>query len=590
MLGKHFPIIETFAPSWLRFRRTLLRTPSPDFALRSLRDFAYSEDSSAHLLVSHLVQTEMSTPRRNAPRFPSSLPWQLGTLAALSLWLYWPTLFHLVGQWWHDPNFSHGFFVPLFSVFVIWQERARLARILPRPSWSGVIVLVVGLAVLVVGRLGAELFLDRSSMLLVLASAIILFGGWTSFRAVLFPWAFLLLMIPIPSIVFNQITFPLQLLASQVAAAVLPVLGVPVLREGNVINLPAMPLEVAEACSGIRSLMSLLALAIIYGYLTEKRLWIRWLLVIAAVPITVFANDVRIVGTGLLVQYWDPEAAEGYFHASWGWIIFVVSLFMLYTLHALVRLAFPQNVSEDELPADISTESGEGSSASTAPSAAFTTRRTGNSLPSFILAALLVVSAATFLHARGRSEVFPPRLPLKQFPVQLDARYGTDIPIDQDTLEVLGPGDFLHRYYQDTNQTPAIDLFIAYFRSQRAGDTIHSPKNCLPGAGWTQMESRRVTISTPGHAPFPATRYIIARGDSRQVVLYWYWAHDRGVASEYWAKFYLVADSIKMNRSDGSLVRLITPLLPGETPDEAAQRLFTFVNDVVPQLQTYVPR
>ena len=195
---------------------------------------------------------------------------------------------------------------------------------------------------LIVGRLGAELFLDRSSMLLVLAGPVILFLGWNLFRAVLFPGAFLLLMIPIPAILFNQITFPLQLLASQVAAAVLPVLGVPVLREGNVINLAAMPLEVAEACSGIRSLMSLVTLAIIYGYLMEKRLWVRWLLALAAVPITVAANDVRIIGTGLLVQYWDPEAAEGYFHASWGLIIFVISLLMLYALHALIRFLFPE--------------------------------------------------------------------------------------------------------------------------------------------------------------------------------------------------------------------------------------------------------
>ena len=167
--------------------------------------------------------------------------WQVGVLAGLLLWLYWSTLVHLVGQWWNDPNFSHGFFVPLFSAFVIWQERDRLARIpsaavLVRPGracWQA-------LGVLIVGRLGAELFLARSSLLLVLAGVVILFLGWNLFRAVLFPWAFLLLMIPIPTIVFNQITFPLQLLASQVSAAVLPSVGVPFLREGNVINLASM--------------------------------------------------------------------------------------------------------------------------------------------------------------------------------------------------------------------------------------------------------------------------------------------------------------------------------------------------------------
>ena len=239
---------------------------------------------------------------------------------------------------------------------------------------------------LVVGRLGAELFLDRSSLLLLLAGVIILFLGWNLFRAVLFPWAFLLLMIPIPTIVFNQITFPLQLLASKVAATVLPVLGVPILREGNVINLPSMALEVAEACSGIRSLMSLVTLAIIYGYLMEKRLWLRWLLALASVPIAVAANSIRIIGTGLLVQYWDAEKAEGYFHASWGWIIFVISLLMLYALHA----TDPHSVSRERR----------------SPIVRSSTLR-------FVLAALLIAGAAILLQARARSEVFPASPPLE---------------------------------------------------------------------------------------------------------------------------------------------------------------------------------
>jgi exosortase D (VPLPA-CTERM-specific) len=502
--------------------------------------------------------------------------WQLLILGALTLWLYGPTLGHLVGQWWNDPNFSHGFFVPLFSAFVLWQERDRLAQIPTRPSWSGLFVLLVGLVVLIVGRLGAELFLARSSLLLVLAGLVILFSGWRLFRAVFFPWAFLLMMIPIPSIALNQITFPLQLLASRVAAAVLPVLGVPIFREGNVINLPAMALEVAEACSGIRSLMSLVTLAIIYGYLMEKRLWVRWLLAFAAVPITVAANDVRIIGTGLLVQYWDPAAAEGYFHASWGWIIFVVSLFMLYALHGLIRFLFPE---KDNFSPEASSPA--------------TTRFSSdwrNSVTSFVLATVLIAGAAVFLQSRARSEVFPERLTLNQFPTQLGGWSGTDVAIDKEVLDILGPGDFLLRVYQNPQTTYYVDLFVAYFRSQRAGDTIHSPQHCLPGSGWTPVENQRITLNMPGHVPFPANRYLIAKGDSRQLVLYWFWAHDRGVASEYWAKFYLVADSIKMNRSDGSLVRITTPMYPGETADAAQQRLLPFVRDILPLLDTYIPR
>ncbi len=344
ILGKHFHTLGAlFLPIACQrcgFNRTGY-LDSDFLSIAWLLCIAYSRISPA-APVSQPLQTESVSPRPASAVVRTIPLWEWAVLGILILWLYSTTLMHLIGQWRTDPNFSHGFFVPLFSAFVIWQERDRLAGISRQPSWSGLMALVTGLAVLVVGRLGAELFLDRASLLLVLAGVIILFLGSNFFRAVLFPWAFLLLMIPIPTIVFNEITFPLQLLASRVAATVLPILGVPVLRQGNVINLPAMPLEVAEACSGIRSLLSLLTLAVIYGYLTEKRLWVRWVLAIASVPITVLANDVRIVGTGLLVQYWDPEAAQGYFHASWGFIIFIISLLMLYGLHAVIRLLCPE--------------------------------------------------------------------------------------------------------------------------------------------------------------------------------------------------------------------------------------------------------
>jgi len=195
------------------------------------------------------------------------------------------------------------------------------------------------LSVLVVGVLGAELFLSRISLLLLIAGLVIFFHGWHLFRAVLFPWAFLVLMIPIPTIVLSQITFPLQMLTSKVAALLLPIAGVPVLREGNVIHLPAMSLEVAEACSGLRSLLSLATLAIIYGYLAETRIWVRVVLALASIPIAVAANSLRIVGTGLLVQYWDPDKAEGFFHTFSGWLVFVVSLAMLFLLHWLLRIS-----------------------------------------------------------------------------------------------------------------------------------------------------------------------------------------------------------------------------------------------------------
>jgi exosortase len=289
--------------------------------------------------MSKLVQTQTVAPWSHTPMRSRSLSlWQIGVLASLVLWLYGAVLVRLVAQWWEDPDFSHGFLVPLFSAFVVWRDRSRITRIVPRPSWTGLVLLGFAMCLLIVGQMGAELFLARFSLLLVLAGSIVLFLGWNVFRAVLFPWAFLILMIPIPAILYNQITFPLQLLASKLAAGVLALLGVPVLREGNVITLPSMALEVAEACSGIRSLTSLITLATIYGFLVEKRLWVRCALVIASVPIAVIANSARIIGTGLLVQYWNTDAAEGYFHGSWGWLVFVISLLMLYALHRFIRL------------------------------------------------------------------------------------------------------------------------------------------------------------------------------------------------------------------------------------------------------------
>lgn len=292
-------------------------------------------------IVSQLAQPDVPIANRRLMR-PAAPPyWQIGLFATILLWAYGPTLWHLVGQWANsDEDYTHGFVVPIFSAYVLWQERARLRGILRQPSWSGLTLIFLGLAFLNLGQMGAELFTARSSLLLVLAGIVVLFFGWEIFRAVLFPWAFLLLAIPLPTIIYNKITFPLQLLASRIAAAVLPLFGVPVLRQGNVIQLANITLEVAKACSGIRSLMSLIALAIIYGYFLEQRLWVRWLLALAAVPIAVVANSARVIGTGLVANI-SPQYAEGYAHESLGLAVFVVSLILLYALHSLIQRLLP---------------------------------------------------------------------------------------------------------------------------------------------------------------------------------------------------------------------------------------------------------
>ena len=209
----------------------------------------------------------------------------------------------------------------------------------------------------------------------------------------------------------------------------------------------------------------------------------------------------------------------------------------------------------------------------------------------FLITLGVLGSTVLLMHARNNAEIIPAREALNAFPSMLGnwASQG-DIPLQKEVLDVLGPGDFLLRDYQDGSKNADVGLFIAYFPSQRSGDTIHSPKNCLPGSGWTPIHSDRVTVNLPGQTPFQVNRYLIAQGEDRQLVLYWYWAHNRAVASEYSAKFYLVTDSIRMHRSDGSLIRVTTRLGSQESIEAAQQRLLSFAGNITPVINNYVPR
>jgi exosortase len=279
------------------------------------------------------------TPPSGAPDRFGWLPY--ASIALLVVVLYYRVAIKLVYDWSTLPDYSHGFLVPLFAAFLIWDKRKVLQTTPIRQSWFGVPLIVFSAAVLILGVYGVELFTTRMSFLFLMTGLIWTFFGWAMVRALRFPLLVLLLAIPFPAILFNQITFPLQLLASRIASEILPLLGVPTLHEGNIIELPVMKLEVAEACSGIRSLMSLFTLAVFYGYFLERTNRRRVLLALASIPIAVAANVARIVGTGLCVQYWDPEKALGFFHEFSGWVMFVISLACLYLVHRAMQLISP---------------------------------------------------------------------------------------------------------------------------------------------------------------------------------------------------------------------------------------------------------
>jgi exosortase len=273
----------------------------------------------------------------------SSFAWgQFIVLGLLLVLLYDHIAVKLVTDWVTLPDFSHGPLIPFFALFLLWDKRRELRSTPIVPTWAGIWVVALGLFQLLLGVLGADLFIQRTSFVVLTAGLIWTLLGKAMLGRLKFVLFVLLLAIPLPTILFNQITFPLQILASTCASYLLPLARVPVLQEGNIIQLPAMPLEVAEACSGIRSLMSLFTVAVFFGYFLERTTWRRVVLAFSSIPIAVTANVARIFGTGLCVQYWDPDKALGFFHEFSGWLMFVVSLSCLYLVHVAMRVLAPE--------------------------------------------------------------------------------------------------------------------------------------------------------------------------------------------------------------------------------------------------------
>jgi exosortase len=279
------------------------------------------------------------TPAIGTP-LTTKLPWlKIAWFGALLLASYAPIFVRLFRQWNSDPDMSHGFFVPLISAFIVWQRREELAALKTRTNWWGLVLVLYGTLQLYIATLGAELFLARTAFVITVFGIVLLLGGTLLLRKLFFPLFLLFFMVPIPSVLYNRVTFPLQLLASRLAGDALSVLGLPVLREGNILELPEQKLSVVEACSGIRSLLTLTFLSLVYGYFFERKAWIRVALFAATVPIAIIANASRVTLTGMITE-WRPELAEGFFHTAQGWVIFMVSLVILILLHqVLTRFA-----------------------------------------------------------------------------------------------------------------------------------------------------------------------------------------------------------------------------------------------------------
>jgi exosortase len=291
----------------------------------------------------------MSTPaidlRPSAPAAPTRpLPWMaIAWFAVLLGLLYGSTLLSMGREWITDDDMGHGFFGPVVAAWIAWQKREEILGQPVKPSPWGLLLVVWGAIQLAIATLGAEMFLARTAFLISLVGVIWTIAGTAVLRALAFPLFLLIFMVRLPAIVYNQITFPLQLFASQVAETVLSAIGIPVLREGNVLELASQRLNVVEACSGIRSLLSLTFLSFVYAYFFESRLWIKVAIVVATIPIAILANAGRVTGTGILSEY-KREWAEGFLHSVEGWAVFMIALMALILFHRL--LVFATNLFE----------------------------------------------------------------------------------------------------------------------------------------------------------------------------------------------------------------------------------------------------
>jgi exosortase len=276
----------------------------------------------------------------SAAKIPAPFSWRtIGWVSVLLAVCYAPVLYRLVNQWYTDEDMGHGFFVPVVAGYIAWQKRGKIVGLAPQPNWWGVAIMVWAGIQLYLGTLGADLFSQRTSFVISIVGAVLLLGGKKYLRIFAFPLFLLFFMVPIPGVVYNEITFPLQLLASRVAEGAISLLQIPIIREGNVLELATQKLNVVEACSGIRSLLTLTFLSLVYGYFCERRMWIRAVLFFSTIPIAIIANAGRVTLTGVVAQF-KPELAEGIFHEAQGWVIFMVAFAILALLHQiLLRVA-----------------------------------------------------------------------------------------------------------------------------------------------------------------------------------------------------------------------------------------------------------
>ncbi len=503
--------------------------------------------------------------------------------------IYGEGIAFMVRKWAVDENYGHGFFVPLISLYLIWQRREAIRKRGGEGSLWGVAAVLISLGLYFIGELATLYPLVHLSLWGVVVGLVVAAVGPGGAKVIAFPLFYLLAMIPLPDFLYQGLSGQLQLISSALGVGCLQFVGVTAFREGNVIDLGPIQLQVVEACSGLRYLFPLAALALICAYLFRDRMWKRVALFLSSFPIAIFLNGFRIGMTGLLVEFYGKGTAEGFFHQFSGWLLFVASLTILFAEMALLRRIGIGKPVGSGTPPDRATGPGP------TPSPSLYRPASQPLAPTYLLSlGLLVPVLFVSLQIGTRKELSPPRASFSDFPMGVAGWEGKTLTMEAAYREALRFDDYLLADYRQP-AGPPLNFYVAYYRSQKKGQSAHSPRTCIPGGGWEITSLRPVEIDGAGSAGIPAgipltvNRALIQKGDQKQVVFYWFQQRGRALTNEYLVKFYLFWDALMRNRTDGALVRLTAPILPGESEASVDRHLIVFARSVRPLLATYVP-
>lgn len=506
-------------------------------------------------------------------------------LVAGSVPIFWIGLVSLVKAW-STAEYSHGPLIPVISLYLFLRELRRAP--LPAPTvsdrWPGILVITFALIVAIFGNLTQIPDIVTYAMIFWVGGVVLTVFGWRRGKTHQLPVVHLVFMLPLPQFLYWKLTIFLQLISSVVGVWFVSLAGVPVYLEGNIIDLGVYKLQVAEACAGLRYLFPILSFSYLFAILYRGPLWHKAVLLLAAAPLTVLMNSFRIGVIGVMVDRYGIEQAEGFMHFFQGWVIFLATVAILFAM-AVAMQRMTRNPKPLAQAIDLDVEGFAPISArifGIRPSAAL----------AFGALLTLAVSVGWGVAQRNASDIVRiDRDPFAIFPRQIEDWSGSTMRLDPQVEVTLGADDYLNTTYIRRGGSDYVNMFVAFYDKQTEGSGIHSPEVCLPVGGW-EIYSLEPYEVTPGNTPygtFQVNRAIIQKGMSEQLVYYWFEQRGKRFANDYAAKMSVIIDGLVMGRTDGALVRYVTPISPGETEADADARLQNFMELSLPRLPRFVP-